>query len=89
MAGTEHNNKESKQQEGLGSPPGSFSFRDNPYFPMHFGLVQWQSNIKAGERMDSRFRGKDGLAMDSRSPIGVGDKLRGKGGWPSMEGLNN
>ena len=26
--------------------PSSFSFRDNSYFPMHFGLVQWQSNIK-------------------------------------------
>ena len=26
--------------------PGSFSFRDNSYFPMRFGLVQWQSNVK-------------------------------------------
>ena len=39
--------------------------------------------VQHQERMDSRFRGKDGLAMDSRSPIGVGDKLRGKDGWPS------
>ncbi len=25
---------------------GPFSFRDGSCFPMHFGFVQWQSNIK-------------------------------------------
>ena len=29
-----------------GHPRRSFSFRDDSCFPMHFGLVQWQSNIK-------------------------------------------
>ena len=69
----------------MGNPAGSFSFRDNSYFPMHFGLVQWQSNIKTvwipasagktGERRDGfplpRERRVSG-GMDSRSPIGVG-----------------